>query len=433
MGKKRRFVNWATWFNERPFVKIMQQTMIILFPVALIGSFTWMISDNLLATNGFLANIFRVRQWLPYMQFWRQLFNDITLATIGLVSPYAAFTSATLTTYHYKHPNIIAGLTAAATYILIFFHSQRGAQTIEMRYYNAGWLIVAVLIGYAIGLIFAKWGKEFSIADVRLRDQQLMSKSLANLPLVVGILSGAFVLHLGYALLRIFNLDVTANQILTSSISKNSNYLLNGFLSLTNTISVWLGFAEPIRLSAGAYNNEVTSNLVHALTHKTLVNVPYPFTPSSLYNGFANFGGVGVTLALVIGILWLGRHRNQQTVAMWSALPAIFNTGLPILFGAQVFLTPFFVLPFVFLPVLNMVIASGFIFLHIIPPIVYPVPNGTPGILVPFIGTGGDWRALVLSIALLILDIAVYLPFIKWAFEPHQTDGGKGASQNEND
>lgn len=53
MGKKRRFVNWATWFNERPFVKIMQQTMIILFPVALIGSFTWMISDNLLATNGF--------------------------------------------------------------------------------------------------------------------------------------------------------------------------------------------------------------------------------------------------------------------------------------------------------------------------------------------------------------------------------------------
>ena len=107
--------------------------------------------------------------------------------------------------------------------------------------------------------------------------------------------------------------------------------------------------------------------------------------------------------------------------------------GLPILFGAQVFLNPFFVLPFVFLPVLNMVIASGFIFLHIIPPIVYPVPNGTPGILVPFIGTGGDWWALVLSIALLILDIAVYLPFIKWAFEPQLKDGGKEASQNEND
>ena len=103
------------------------------------------------------------------------------------------------------------------------------------------------------------------------------------------------------------------------------------------------------------------------------------------------------------------------------------------MFGAQVFLNPFFVLPFVFLPVLNMVIASGFIFLHIIPPIVYPVPNGTPGILVPFIGTGGDWRALVLSIALLLLDIAVYLPFIKWAFEPHQANGGKEASQNEND
>lgn len=429
MVKKRRFVNWATRFNERPFIKIMQQTMIILFPLALLGSFTWMISDNLLANNGFLANIFRVRQWLPNLQFWRQLFNDITLAAIGLMSPYAAFTSATLTTYRYGRPNIIAGLTAAASYILIFFHSPLGAQTVDMRYYNAGWLIIAVLIGYAIGRLFVKRGHEFSIADIRLTDQQLMSKSLVNIPLVVVTISGAFLLHLGYALLRILNFEVTANQILTSLISKNSNYLLNGLLSFINTVSIWLGFAEPVRLSAGAYNNEVTSNLVYALTHKTLANVPYPFTPSSLYNGFANFGGV----ALVIGVLWIGHYKNQQLMAVWSALPAIFNTSLPILFGAQVFLNPFFVVPFVFLPVLNMVIASGFIFLHIIPTIVYPVPNGTPGILVPFIGTGGDWWALVLSIALLILDIAVYLPFIKWAFDPQQKHGGKEASQYEND
>lgn len=424
MKKKRRFVDWATWFNERPFINIVQQTMIILFPVALIGSFAWMISDTLLASNGFLASIFRVRQWLPHLQFWRQLFNDVTLATIGLASPYAAFTSATLTTYHYRRPNIIAGLTAVASYFLVFLHSGRGTQTVDMRYYNAGWLIVATLLGYAVGLLFVKWGREFRIADIRSTDQQLMSRSLGNLPLVAATLGGAFLLHLGYALLRIFNFDVTANQVVTALISKNSNYLLNVFLSAINTVSVWLGFAEPIRLSTGAYNNEVTSNLVYALTHKTLVNVPYPFTPSSLYNGFANFGGIGVTLALVIGILWVGRRKNQQTVAIWSALPAIFNTSLPILFGAQVFLNPFFVLPFVFLPVINMVIASGFIFLHIIPPIVYPVPNGTPGILIPFIGTGGDWRALAVSIALLILDIVVYIPFIKWAFKLEQRRKG---------
>lgn len=114
-------------------------------------------------------------------------------------------------------------------------------------------------------------------------------------------------LHIGYALLRVFNLDATATQVLSSLISQNSNYLLNISLSFINTIIVWLGFGEPISLSASAYSNEISSNLTYALTHKTLVNVPYPFTPSSLYNGFANFGGIGVTLALVIGILWVGK------------------------------------------------------------------------------------------------------------------------------
>lgn len=78
MKKERWFVKWAVWVNERTFIKILQRTMIVLFPIVLVGSFTWVISTNLLATNGFLANIFRVRQWLPQMQFWRQLFTDAT-------------------------------------------------------------------------------------------------------------------------------------------------------------------------------------------------------------------------------------------------------------------------------------------------------------------------------------------------------------------
>lgn len=431
MKKERWFVKWAIWVNERTFIKIFQRTMIVLFPIVLVGSFTWVISTNFLATNGFLANIFRVRQWLPQMQFWRQLFRDATLVTVGLISPYAAFMSANLTTYYYHRPNMIAGLTAVISYILLFFHSIRGGQTIDMRYYNAGWLIVAILLGYVIGMIFTKWGHELKIADIYLSSPQLMKKNLSNLRLFALIITGAFLLHIGYALLRVFNLDATATQVLSSLISQNSNYLLNISLSFINTIIVWLGFGEPISLSASAYSNEISSNLTYALTHKTLVNVPYPFTLSSLYNGFANFGGIGVTLALVIGILWVGKQKNQQRIAGWSTFPAIFNTGMPILFGSRVFLNPVFLLPFVFLPVFNMLVASVLIFIHAIPPIVYPVPNGTPGILIPFIGTGGDWRALAVSICLLIIDVAVYIPFIKLAFKVEEKISKKEEHQDD--
>ena len=431
MKKERWFVKWAVWVNERTFIKIFQQTMIVLFPIVLVGSFTWVISTNLLATNGFLANIFRVHQLLPQTHFWRQLFRDATLVTVGLISPYAAFMSANLTTHYYHRPNTIAGLTAVISYILIFFHNFRGRQTIDMRYYNAGWLIIAILLGYVVGRIFTKWGHEFKIADIYLSSPQLMKRSLSNLRLFALIFSGVFLLHIGYALLRTFNLDATATQVLSSLISQNSNYLLNISLSFINTLIVWLGFGEPISLSASAYSNEISSNLTYALTHKTLINVPYPFTPSSLYNGFANFGGIGVTLALVIGILWIGKQKDQQKIAGWSAFPAIFNTGMPILFGARVFLNPVFLLPFIFLPVFNMLVASVLIFIHAIPPIVYPVPNGTPGILIPFIVTGGDWRALVVSICLLIIDVAVYIPFIKLALEVEEKVSKKEGRQDD--
>lgn len=415
MDKNEKLIKWAMWFNRLSFVQIFRETMIMLFPVALIGTIVWIISDNLLASKGFLANVFYIQQWLPERQFFKTLFNDATMITVGLIASYAAFVSAIMTTRRYRRENLIAGVCAMISYVLIFYHSVRGSQTLETRYFGAGWLIIGSIVGYVIGLIFVKWGYHFTLSDIRLGSRKLMARVLRNLKPFTISFSGAFILHTLYAIWRTFNLDAITTQNISSLIGRHSNYFLNITLSFFNTLLVWLGFAEPVNITNDAYSNEVRNNLIYALTHKSFA-VPYPFTPSSLYNGFANFGGIGVTLALVIGILWVGRQNNQQEIAKLSVFPAIFNHGLPILFGSRVFLNPVYVFPFILLPIANMLIASVFIFIHAIPPIVYPVPNGTPGILIPFIGTGGDWRALLISILLVIMDIIIYIPFIKLAF-----------------
>ncbi|MCC4347157.1 PTS transporter subunit EIIC [Limosilactobacillus reuteri] len=416
MDRNEKIIKWAMWFNRLSFIQIFRETMIILFPVALVGAIVWIISDNLLAPNGFLANVLYVRQWLPQRQFFRALFSDATTITVGWLAAYSSFVSAIMTTRRYKRENLVAGFCAIISYVLIFYHTVRGSQSIDIRYFGAGWLIIGVIAGYLVGLIFVKWGQRFALGDIQTGSQNLMAKILQNIkPFTISFIV-AFILHLLYAVWRTFNLDAITTQNISSVIGRHSNYLLNITLSFFNTVLVWLGFAEPINIASDAYSNEVRNNLIYALTHKSFA-VPYPFTPSALYNGFANFGGIGVTLALVIGILWVGHQTNQQKVAKLSIFPAIFNHGLPILFGSRVFLNPIYVFPFIFLPIVNMLIASIFIFIHAIPPIVYPIPNGTPGILVPFIGTGGDWRALLISILLVIMDIIVYIPFIKLAFE----------------
>lgn len=416
IDKNEKLIKWAMWFNRLSFVQIFRETLIMLFPVALVGTIVWIISDNLLAPNGFLNNVLYIRHWLPQRQFFRDLFSDATTLTFGWLAAYASLSSAIMTTRYYKKSNLIAGITAIICYVLIFYHTVRGSQAVEMRYFGAGWLTIGVIVGYLVGLIFVKWGQHFKLSDIRMGSQRLMTKVLQDLkPFTISFV-GAFILHLLYAIWRTFNLDAITTQNVSSLIGRHSNYFLNISLSFFNTILVWLGFTEPTSITNEAYSNEVRSNLIYALTHKSFA-VPYPFTPSSLYNGFANFGGIGVTLALVIGILWVGHNKNQQKIAGLSVFPAVFNHGLPILFGSRVFLNPVYLFPFILLPIVNMLIASFFIFIHAIPPIAYPIPEGTPGVLIPYIGTGGDWRVLLLTIALLILDIVVYIPFIKLAFE----------------
>ena len=113
--------------------------------------------------------------------------------------------------------------------------------------------------------------------------------------------------------------------------------------------------------------------------------------------------------------------------------PGLFNIGLPILFGAQVFCNPVYLLPFVFLPLVNIILGSCLIFIHAFPPLVYPVPNGTPGILIPFIATGGNWVAFIFTMVLLVIDVILYIPFVKLVekVEVRAREDLKGDSTNE--
>lgn len=408
----QRMVN----FRRKSFIQVLNRTMIALFPLVLIGCFSWLTYDNFLSPDGFLGSVLHVNAWLPFRRFFQALFADVTQLSVGWLAPLGSIVSGIVTTKYYHHETPMAGVAAIVCYTTIFIHSVRGNnQALETRYYTAAWFLIGVIVGYLVGRLFVKYGQPAKFMDLRESNQAVVDSVLHNLKPMAITMGIAFLVHLLYALYRQFGLDGMVSQWIASLLSRNSNYLLNIFLSLVNTVLSWLGFAEPLTAISQVYSNETAANLGYALSHKTAWGIPYPFTPLSLYYGFATFGGVGLTLALTIAILWISKNENQRKISRWSLTPGIFNIGLPILLGEQVFLNPVYLIPFVILPIINIVIASGVIFLHIIPPLVYPIPNGTPGILIPFMATGSNWGALVFTLLLLIMDVILYIPFVKLA------------------
>lgn len=84
-------------------------------------------------------------------------------------------------------------------------------------------------------------------------------------------------------------------------------------------------------------------------------------------------------------------------------------TGLPVI------LNPVFLLPYLLLPLANLLLGALATLMHLIPATPYPLPMGTPGPLAAFIGSNGDWEALLFSLVLLIFDVWVYIPFVRLA------------------
>lgn len=83
-----------------------------------------------------------------------------------------------------------------------------------------------------------------------------------------------------------------------------------------------------------------------------------------------------------------------------------------MLVGYPVIMNPILLLPFAIIPLVTQAIAWTFIRLHLMPPVVYTVPSTTPGPLIAFLGTNGNWVAFFVSALCLVVAVLIYLPFV---------------------
>ncbi len=130
-------------------------------------------------------------------------------------------------------------------------------------------------------------------------------------------------------------------------------------------------------------------------------------------NVYALTGGSGCTIALLVATFLFSKWKPSKEVAKLSSLPGIFNINEPVIFGYPIVYNIPLMIPFVLCPVINIVGSYLATVAGLVNPTCIQVPWTTPIFLNGFLSTGGDWRAIVLQLALLAINVAVYLPFMK--------------------
>ena len=139
--------------------------------------------------------------------------------------------------------------------------------------------------------------------------------------------------------------------------------------------------------------------------------LPHIFLPS-FWDFFLLIGGVGSTLPLVY-LAIKSRSNQLRSVGRVGLIPSLFNINEPILFGFPIIMNPLFLLPFIFVPMLNATIAWFLTSAHILDRVVLMVPWSVPAPI------GAAWAAngSILNTLMVLLAMVnayfIYLPFFK--------------------
>lgn len=142
-------------------------------------------------------------------------------------------------------------------------------------------------------------------------------------------------------------------------------------------------------------------------------NFPYHALTENFLNFVGELGGTGSTFVVPIIFIFLMKSKQLKAIGKASVVPVMFAVNEPLLFGAPIILNPYFLIPFVLTPMINVVIGKLFIdFLHM-NGFMYILSWALPGPIGAFLDTNFQPISLVLMVLLLVLDTLIYLPFCR--------------------
>lgn len=128
---------------------------------------------------------------------------------------------------------------------------------------------------------------------------------------------------------------------------------------------------------------------------------------------FVHIGGSGATLGLAILFCVKAKSKYGKTLGRTTILPSMFNINEPMIFGAPIVLNPMLLIPFIVTPLILATIAWIATAMNLVNCAVTIAPWTLPGPIGAYLACGGDWRAAVLNVILIIISIIIYYPFFK--------------------
>ena len=393
---------------QRHMVAI-RKGIIAALPLTIVGSFFTILLN------------FPIESVAAFIEPYREVLDIPFRYTVGLLALYATFGIASSLAKSYKLDSLTAGILATMSFLITAAPPIRVLESVEGvidagRFINVANLGSGSLFGAIVTAILSvEIYRFFIVKNITIKMPDGVPPEVTNS--FMALIPGGAILVLFWVIRHIIGFDINgflSNLLMPLKDVLAGNSLFGGLLTVFLICFFWvLGIHGPAIMGPVIrpfWDISIAENMEVFQSTGNAHELPNIFTEQFL-QWFVWIGGAGTTLALVVLFLFSKSNYLKQ-LGRLSILPGIFNINEPIMFGLPIVLNPIMMVPFIMVPIVNCAIGYFFVSMEIIPPVAYAVPWTTPGPLIAFLGTGGNWLALLVGFLCLGVATMIYLPFV---------------------
>lgn len=418
-GMERVLVPVANKLNSQRHIAAIRDAFILVFPLIMAGSIITLINFAVLSPDGFIAKILFLGKIFPNLSDAQAVFSPVMQGSTNIMAILIVFLVARNLAIFFKQDDLLCGLTSIGAFFIVYtpYTVVDNASYMTIKFLGAQGLFVAIIVAIITGEVFSRLARSPRLT-IKMPDQvpPAVARSFKVLIPVIIITILFSVINYLITLIAPEGLNDLVYTVIQAPLKDmGTNVFSVIIIGLVSNLLWVLGIHGPNTVAAirdTIFTEPNLDNLSYVAQHGSAWGAPYPATWAGLNDGFANYGGSGMTLGLLIAIFIASRRADYRDIAKLSLAPGIFNINEPVIFGLPIVLNPIMVIPFIITPAINTLIGYFFITTKLIPPVAYQVPWTTPGPLIPFLGTGGNWLALLVGLLCLAVATVIYLPFV---------------------
>lgn len=403
----------ASKFSSQRHLVAIRDGFVTVMPLVIIASFFVLINNVLLdSTNGMLRDF-------GNFDTYKDIGVSVYYGTLGFLSIFLAFGVSYRLAKYYEMDEVGTSFVAVAALVALMPTVVTNADGVSF----AGVFSETYTspTGLFVSIIVAILATEFlrvlnNVKALKIRMPEAVPPSVAksfNLLIPTCVVLSVFAI-VGYLIVQLVGLNIY--EIITNVIQTPIKALFQGLPGIIIVV-----FLQSLLWSFGLHGSFVLSPITeptlltaiqdNITAYQAHAEIPNIVTKPFL-DAFTFGGGAGFTIGLVIAILIFAKREDYKSIGKLSALPSVFNINEPLMFGLPVVLNPIFTIPLILAPIINLIIAYWATAAGLVSKTVALVPWTTPPVISGYLATGGDWRAAVLSIILIVVSVFVYAPFV---------------------